>query len=168
MGTAAMIDEGYAPGPGGVILGNVNFIPPGLEPLYKAPFSYVAYFDTIASGATKDVAINIENDSYFVTVSQTMDIWDAATGNTTRTDPVNAPMTVTLKDTSSGMYQMNQPAPVGSLFGTAEQPFVYLYRSRVYLPGGQLLVSLMNRMAAAQTVRAVFTGFKVYRQQDKI
>lgn len=168
MGTQAMMDQGYSPQPGGVLLSNVNYIPPGLEDLYKEPFSYNVIFAAIAAGATTTGTANIQNDSFFVCTQQMAEIWDSATGNTTNTSPALAPMTARIMDSSSGKFQMDQPTPIANLFGTALQPKVWLYRSRLLLPGGQITVELTNGMAASQRVRLTFEGFKVYKVPDQL
>lgn len=160
--THVMIDQGYAPQPGAVQVSNVAFIPPGLENAYKEPFSYSVIFPNIASNQVLQQTTNIQNDSYFVCVEQTVDIWDQATGNTTNTLPQVAPMLVRILDTSSGKYSMDQATPIANLFGTAMSPFVYLYRAKLFLPGGQIQVELTNGMGTAQRVRFTFVGFKVY------
>lgn len=168
MGTAMMIDQGYSPQPGGVLLSNVNYIPPGLEGLYKDPFSYNIIFAAIGAGVAQTGTTQISNDSYFVCTQQMMEIWDSATGNTTNTLPQVAPMTCRISDSSSGKFMMDQPTPVANHFGTAQQPKVWLYRSRLYLPGGQISMELTNGMAASQRVRVTFEGFKVYKVPDQL
>lgn len=168
MGTQAMADQGMAPQPGGVLLGNVAYIPPGLETYFKDPFSYTITFPNIAQNQTLTLTANIQNDSYFVCTTQTMDIWDAATGNTTQILPQAAAMTCVILDSSSGKQQMDNPVPVGGLFGTGSQPYTWLYRARIFMPGGQLQLQLTSRVAAAQIVRATFTGFKVYKVPDQL
>lgn len=168
MSAPNMIDQGFAPMPGAVILGNVNFIPPGLEQNYKESFTYNAIFAAIGAGVTQTVTVQIQNDSYFVVVSQMAEIWDSATGNTTNTNPNVAPMTVRIQDSSSGKFLMDQPTPIANVFGTGQQPHVALYRSKLFLPGGQISVELTNGMAASQRVRLSFEGFKVYRQPDQL
>lgn len=162
------VDQGFAPPPGAVILGNVNYIPPGLEQNYKDPFTYTVLFSNIPSGGTQTQFTQIQNDSYFVVTALEADIWDAATGNTTQIQPVNAPMTVRIADASSGKFQMDQPVALGSMFGTGVQPHVQLYRARLFLPGGQISVELTNRTGAAQLVRLSFEGFKVYKVPDEL
>lgn len=166
--TTPMIDQGYSPQPGGVLLSNVNYIPPGLEGLYKDPFSYTIIFATITAGQQLTGTAQIQNDAFFVCTQQMMEIWDSATGNTTRTDPAAAPMLARLMDSSSGKYQQDQPTPVANMFGTAEQPKVWLYRARLYLPGGQISMELTNGMATSQRVRVTFEGFKVYKVPDEL
>lgn len=168
MGTQAMMHDGYSPQPGGVLLSNVNYIPPGLEGRFKDPFSYNVIFDAIGAGAAQTRAANVQNDSYFVCTQQMMEIWDSATGNTTRTDPVAAPMLARISDSSSGKFMMDQPTPVANLFGSAEQPKVWLYRAKLYLPGGQITMELTNGMATSQRVRVTFEGFKVYNMPDEL
>jgi len=168
MGASNMVDQGYAPPPGAVILGNVNFIPPGLEQNYKESFTYNAIFAAIGAGVTQSVTVQIQNDSYFVITQQAAEIWDSATGNTTNTSPRLAPMTVQITDSSSGKNLMDQPTPLGNIFGTGEQPHVSLYRAKLFLPGGQITVTLANGMATSQRVRISFEGFKVYRVPDQL
>jgi hypothetical protein len=163
-----MIAEGIAPGPGSVILGNVNYIPPGLEPYFKRSFSYNILFNPINAAATAVGSVQINNDSYFVITEATADIWDAATGNTTNTSPDVAPMTVIINDSSSGQNMMDQATPIGALFGTGKQPMVWLYRSNLLNPGGQMSVTLANRMGTNERVQLTFTGFKVYPQPDQL
>ena len=167
MGSSVLDQRGMAPQPGAALLGNVAYIPPGLEGKFKRPFTYNAFFASIAQNATQTVTININNDSFFVCVQATADIWDQATGNTTNTAPNLAAMTVLIADSSSGQNQMDIATPVGALFGTALQPFVWLYRANLFFPGGTMQVTLTNRMAATQRVQLSFSGFKVYRQPDE-
>lgn len=168
MGTSVMDQRGMAPQPGAAILGNVAYIPPGLEPFFKRAFSYNVLFNPINAGATLPGGFQVNNDSYFVIVQATADIWDAASGNTTNTQPDVAPMTVVITDTSSGQQMMDQATPIGALFGSAKQPFVWQYRSNLLNPGGQLTVQLANRMASNQRVTLTFSGFKVYPQPDQL
>lgn len=166
--TSQMIDQGIAPAPGSVLLGNVAYIPPGFEAFYKEPFSYNVIFNSIAAGAILTGTTNVQNDSYFVCTAQMAQIWDAATGNTTNTLPQVSAMRVRILDSSSGKFQMDVPTPVGNIFGTSVQPHVLLYRSRVYMPGGQIQVELTNLMATTQQVVLTFEGFKVYRVPDSL
>jgi hypothetical protein len=163
-----MVDTGIAPQPGGVLLGNVAYIPPGLEGLFKEPFSYNIIFNAIAAGAVQTGTANIQNSSFFVCTEQTVDIWDSVTGNTTNTQPNVAPMLVRVTDSSSGNYAMDQPTPIANYFGTVLQPKVWLYRAKIWMPGGQIQLELTNGMAASQRVRFTFTGFKVFTMPDEL
>jgi hypothetical protein len=163
-----MIDEGIAPQPGGVLLGNVAYIPPGFEGFYKEPFYYNVIFNNIGgAGTVQTLAANVQNDSYFVCTKQMATIFDQATG-LVNTSPIVAPMRVRILDSSSGKFQMDQPTAISNIFGTAAQPSVLLYRSRLYMPGGQITVELTNNMAAAQQVQLTFEGFKVYSVPDSL
>jgi hypothetical protein len=166
--TSPGIAQGTAPQPANVALSNVNYIPPGFESLYKEPFSYNVIFNNLSSGATQTASTQINNDSFFVCTQQMGDIWDANTGNTTNTPIVSAPMRVRALDTSTGKYFMDQAVPISSYFGTAEQPKVWLYRARIFMPGGQIQVELSNRMATAQQIILTFEGFKVYNVPDSL
>src|SRR5262245_45244165 len=111
MSAPTMMDQGYAPQPGGVLLSNVNYIPPGLEGLYKDPFSYTIIFNAIGSGAQQTGTAQIQNDSFFVCTQQMMEIFDSATG-LVNTQPNVAPMLARILDSSSGKFQQDQPTPV--------------------------------------------------------
>lgn len=161
----SMIPQGLAPPPAAPLLGNVAFIPPGFEGLYLKPFTYNVVFNGTVVGANVGTA-NVQNDSYFVCTAQYADFWDNATGNTTQTLPQAYPGTVQVIDTSSGSFLMDQPVPISAYFGTAQQPYVWLYRAMVYMPGGQIQVTFTNRLAASQRAQFSFTGFKVYDMQD--
>jgi hypothetical protein len=163
--TAPMAQAGLAPPPFATLLGNVAYIPPGFEGLYLKPFSYSVLINPTAVGANVGTT-QIQNDSYFVVTSQYAEFWDAATGNTTQLLPQAFAGTVQILDTSSGGFLMDQPVPVASYFGTAQQPYVWLYRGMTYMPGGQLQVTLNQRVVAAQRATFTFTGFKVYDMPD--
>lgn len=158
---------GLAPQPGGVLLGNVAYIPPGLEGFYKKAFTYNVTFLNILAGQTVTQSTQINNDSFFVATQQIAAIFDHATG-LTNTAPAVAPMLCRIYDSSSGSYMTDQPTPISAQFGTGQQAFVWLYRSNLWFPGGQLTVDLTNNMAAAQDVRLAFVGFKVYQTPDVI
>lgn len=140
---------------------DVDYLPPGLSGYYKEPFSYSVTFlnvqNVLSQGQTQ-----IQNDSYFVVTQHMCDIWDHATGNTTNIAPNVAPATVRLFNSSSGKTLMDNPIPLGALFGTGSQPFILFQRAYVYRPGGQIQVELTPRFTAAQDVRFTFFGFKVY------
>lgn len=163
-----LVDHGIAPPPGAAILGNVAYIPPGLEGYYKTPFFYNIIFNAIGAGAVQTGTANINNDSYFVCTQMTVDIWDSATGNTTNTQPNVAPMLVRILDTSSGKYMMDQATPLANVLGTAQQPGIWLYRGALFFPGGQIQLELTNGMAASQRVRFTFAGFKTYSVPDSL
>lgn len=165
MGVNGMIDQGYAPSPGGALLGNVAYIPPGFEGKYLHPFTYTVTFASIGA-VTLTGSTNIQNSSFFIVTQQYADIWDAATGNTTQVQPLNYAAAVRVLDTSSGGFMMDNPVPFGSYFGTALQPFTWLYRARVYQPGGQIQVELASRVAGPNRVVLSFTGFKVFDMPD--
>jgi hypothetical protein len=145
----------------------IGYIPPGFIGQYKEPFSYNVNFLGIAglSGVIQGTT-NVQNDSWFVCTSQTVVIVDSATHNTTFTAPNVAAMLVRVADSSSGKFMMDQQTPIANIFGTALQPFIWLWRARLYRPGGQIQVELQNNMAAAQDVRFTFTGFKCYAVPD--
>jgi hypothetical protein len=157
--------DGIAPSPGAPLLGNVRFMPPGFEDCAKKPFTYNIVFNPIGA-QTLVQSVNINNDSYFVVTTQTATIWDYATQYTTNITTDLFPAFVQILDTSSGAFNMNGGVPFGSYFGSAKQPFVWLYRAQLYAPGGQITVTLQSLLAAQQTVTLSFTGFKVFGYAD--
>lgn len=168
MGAPAMMDQGYSPQPGGVLLSNVSYIPPGLEGYYKEPFTYNVFFANLVVNVQQTGSANIQNDSYFVCTQQMVEIWDAATGNTTSLAPTACAALFRIADSSSGKFNMDQPMPIANQFGTALAPKVWLYRAKLYMPGGQLQMEVTNQMAAAQRMRFSFEGFKVYKMPDEL
>lgn len=161
-----MVQEGFAPGAGAPLIGNVSFIPPGFADFYKEPFNYTVLINPATAGAVTSGQTNVQNDSYFIWTQGTCTIWDAATQRTTNIQPNLAPILVRVFDSSSGKAMMDAPTPIGSVFGTGLQPVVMLYRAKYFLPGGQIQVEATNQLAADQTLRFVFTGFKIYKVAD--
>lgn len=166
--TATMLDQGYAPQPGGVLLSNVSYIPPGLEGYYKEPFTYNIFFPALVTNVQQTGTANIQNDSYFVCTQQMVEIWDSATGNTTTLAPTAVAALFRISDSSSGKFNMDQPMPVANQFGTALQPKVWLYRAKIYMPGGQLQMEITSGMATSLRMRFSFEGFKVYKVPDEL
>lgn len=166
MGISDMVHEGYAPSPGAAIAGNVAYIPPGFADFYKEPFTYNVIVNPATAGAVTPGQTQIQNDSYFVWTQGTVTIWDAATQRTTNIQPNLAPLLVRVFDSSSGKVMMDQPTPIGNVFGTGLNPVVFLYRAKIFQPGGQIQVEVTNQLAADQAVRMSFTGFKIYKVAD--
>jgi hypothetical protein len=147
----------------------IRYIPPGLALMYKDPFTYNVIFNPINAGQTLTATTVINNDSYFVCTQQTATIWDAATQATTNTQPNVAPLLVRIQDSSSGKFKMDQPTPIGALFGTSIAPFEWKRRGSIFMPGGQIAAELTNQTAATNfTVRLQFHGFKVYNVADAL
>lgn len=167
-GITSMVDQGIAPPPAASFMSNVPYIPPGLEGLWKQPFWYNIIFASIAAGANQTGTATINNDSYFIVTELTVDVWDAATGNTTGTLPQNCPMLVKILDSSNGQYMMDQATPLANIFGTGQQKNVSLFRGKTFFPGGQIQLELTNGMATTQRVRFTFGGFKVYNVPDQL
>lgn len=165
MGISDMLHEGYAPGAGATLVGNVAYIPPGFADFYKEPFTYSITI-TVGAGAAASGETSVQNDSYFVWTQGACTIWDSATQNTTNLQPAVAPILVRVFDSSSGKQLQDRPIPISAQFGTGLQPVVFLFRAKVFLPGGQIQAEVTNQTAASQTVRLCFTGFKIYKVAD--
>ena len=144
-----------------------SFIPPGFGPYYKEPFDYTVNFPLGAAlaGVVSNGSAQINNDSYFCWYQGSCTIFDN-TGLAGNVAPNVSPLLVNIKDTSSGKYMADGLAPIGSLFGTGIQPVNFLYRAKVFNPGGQITVELTNPGVAPLSVRLVFTGFKIYTVLD--
>lgn len=171
---ASMTDQGYGPYPGGITpagpgdeQNGIAYIPPGFAEKYKEPFIYNVVANPLpASSGVVQFSTNVQNDSWFVCTAQTVNIVDAATQTTTFIAPNVAGILVRVADSSSGKFMVDSQTHIGNWFGTALQPFVWLWRARLYRPGGQIQVELQNLIAVAQTVRMSFIGFKCYNVLD--
>lgn len=143
------------------------FIPPGFAPYYKEPFTYNINFPlgAVTANAVATNGTNVNNDSYFCWYSGLCTIFDN-TGFGGNVQPNLTPLLVNLKDTSSGKYLMDGPTPLGSLFGTGLQPVTFLYRAKIFNPGGQITAEITNPTATVFSVRLQFTGFKIYKVLD--
>lgn len=144
-----------------------SFIPPGFGPYFKEPFFYnVPYLlGAAAAGITTIRGTNINNDSYFCWFGGACTIFDN-TGLAGNVQPNLSPMTIQIKDTSSGKYVMDAPTPIGNVFGTGLQPVTFLYRAKIFNPGGTISCELTNPGAAALSVILTFIGFKIYKMLD--
>lgn len=144
-----------------------TFVPPGFAPYFKEPFFYnVDYpLGAAALGATTARSTPINNDSYFCWFAGACTIFDN-TGLAGNVQPNVSPMRVNIKDTSSGKYMSDIATPIGNVFGTGLQPVTFLYRAKIFNPGGQITVELTNPGAAALSVCLTFIGFKIYKMLD--
>lgn len=144
-----------------------SFIPPGFAPYYKEPFTYNVNFPAgaVAANAVASNSTNVNNDSYFCWYSGLCTIFDN-TGIAGNVQPNLSPLLVNIKDTSSGKFLMDSPTPIGNIFGTGLQPVTFLYRAKVFNPGGQISVEVTNPTATVFSVRCQFTGFKIYKVMD--
>jgi hypothetical protein len=157
--TSGMVPAGYIYNPPNPFYG---MLPSSLLPLQKQDFTYSAIFAALTGASTQTVTIQINNDSHFATILQVATIWDS-TGYSTSTVPTGAPMLVQIIDTASGSNTMDQPQPLGNVFGTGLQPFLKAM-ARIYAAGTSLSVTLQNlHPSNTYVVRLSFVGFKIYK-----
>ena len=119
----------------------------------------------LVSGATVNGSIEIQADSDFVWQKAAYFAADADAGATAQTDSGRnlALSTVQLIDTGSGRNLLELAAPVPSIFGTGQLPFV-LPIPRLFFARSTIPVQLSNFGADAQSVRLSFIGYKAYPQ----
>jgi hypothetical protein len=71
-------------------------------------------------------------------------------------------VTILITDTSSGRALMNQPAPLSSLFGTGQLPFI-LPTSKLFQSRGSVQVSITNLSTTVYTnIYLSFIGTKLF------
>jgi len=134
----------------------------------RFPFTYNAVFWTtgaannIALGATVTVNVQIDAGAPFLILSQS---FDANTLNAARTitSMVNPNATVLLTDTGSNRTLMDVAAPIWSIFGSGQFPYV-LPEPKLMQANSQLQCQITNIDAAVgYNIRLSFNGYKLYR-----
>lgn len=115
----------------------------------------------LTAGATLNGSIEIQADSDFVWQKALYfaDIAAAAQTDSSRVIPL---VTVQLIDTGSGRNLFETAAPVPSIYGTGELPFV-LPVPRLFFARSTIQVQVSNFSAAtAYGLRLSFVGYKAY------
>lgn len=135
---------------------------PSNAKIKKDFYIYQEDFSSVASGASAVGNINIQADSDFVLQKLTYfaDIAAAAQTDTSRVIPL---MTVQIKDTGSGRDIIETAAPVSSVFGTGQLPFI-LPTPKLFLARSTIAITVENFDAAVTyNLRLSFIGYKVFR-----
>lgn len=117
----------------------------------------------LTSGSTVNGSIQISADSDFVWLKGAMfaDLAGAAQTESSRVIPL---VTVQLIDTGSGRNLLETAAPVSSIFGTGELPFV-MPIPRLFFARSTIQVQVSNFSAATDYgLRLSFIGYKAYPQ----
>ena len=117
----------------------------------------------LVAGATLNGSIEIQADSDFIWQKAAYFASDADTGAAAQTDASRnlSLQTVQLIDTGSGRNLLELAAPVPSMFGTGDLPFV-LPIPRLFFARSTIQVQVSNFGAAAQNLRLSFIGYKAY------
>lgn len=112
----------------------------------RDPYTYSAYFASIAPGSQQDYTINIKADADFAWLKgmHFCDLAGAAITWGTRIMPI---CTVLITDAGSGRQLMDQATPIANLFGNGDLPFI-LPQPKVFARSSSLTVTVKNYSAA--------------------
>ena len=139
----------------------IGELPPRLRKRARDYFAYGTEFLPLPAGGTLTNSINIESDSDFAIVSAV----GVVTSVNNLTLVAFPAIMADMRDTGSGRVLSNIPMHFTSVFGDAQNPFIfwragYLKRLRA---SGTFQVTLQNLDPGnAVNVRLTFHGFKVY------
>jgi hypothetical protein len=123
-------------------------------------FQYVQNF-TFVGVETQQATIQIQADAHFLCMMTAYDTSLAAAGGFgAGTASQFGGTLVALTDASGGRFLSTGPMPASTLFGTAQRPFVWPY-THMFRANGGITIQATGVIAAAQTVRYVFSGFKL-------
>lgn len=127
------------------------------------PFTFVINFLPLAASNTATDNFLTQSDSGFAivktcaTVASNVDVFVANISDT----PAYAPQVITLSDSGSGRDLSNAAVSIGSLFGSAKDPFVWC-RPKVLDPNSTFTARIQNLVATAFNIRLAFHGFKIF------
>lgn len=161
LSTMAMIQQGFRIQPPAGMLG---WLPPQFWLTIKDFFAYNANFTPLAAGQSQTQTISIESSSDFILMM--MSGVGTAVDNTT---PLAfRPVTIDLKDNSSGNTLTQQPTHWENIVGDGRQPGVFAIP--YYLKANSsLAVTLQNLDAAnARNYRLSFFGFRSYPNSNMV
>lgn len=141
--------------------GGAPVVPRGLGSITRdAFFQFVQNFAFLGT-ETQQATIQIQADAHFLCVMTTYDTNLAAAGGFgAGTASQFGGTTVQVTDASSQRFLSSGPVPASALFGTAQRPFVWPF-THLFRANGGITIQATGVIAAAQTVRYVFSGFKV-------
>jgi hypothetical protein len=124
-------------------------------------FQYAATF-VFAGNEVLNQTIQIQSDAHFIIVTTQYDTNIAANGGF----PVGVGAQfggslVLLTDTSGQRFLGSQAIPASTLFGTAQRPYVWPFTHLFRANGGIQIQATGIVAALPQTVRYVFSGYKI-------
>jgi len=125
-------------------------------------FVYEVDFASIAAAGVGTGVIQIQADSDF-RLEKTVYFASIAAATQTDASRVIPSMTAVIIDTSSGRQLSSSAVPIASLFGTAQDPFIW-ETPHIFEARSTLTVNVTNfDAAAAYVLRLSFIGTKLYR-----
>ena len=116
------------------------------------------------------LVIPIQSDAHFVCAS-TMYTNSVEIGNVTATTAVsqlrvlNGGATIQLTDGGSQRFLSSANVPVNSIFGDARLPYIWPL-THLFRANSSINISITGTFGAAMTIRLIFAGFKIPRQND--
>ena len=124
-------------------------------------YVYEAAVNAIATGASANDSIQIEADSDFI-LQKLVQWTDNAGVQQTAATRVIPNVTVQITDTGSGRQILNQPTPIGAIFGDGNLPFI-LPNPRLFMRNSTIQVAFTSfEVAATPDIFLGFVGYKIY------
>lgn len=124
-------------------------------------YIYQEDFSALANSTSATGTINIQADSDFILQKMTYfaDIAAAVQTDSSRVVPL---ITIQIIDAGSGRNLLEAPAPISSLFGEGDLPFI-LPTPRVFFARSNVELTVANFSAATTyNLRISFIGYKAY------
>ena len=126
-------------------------------------YIYQENFSALVNATSATGTINIQADSDFILQKMTYfaDIAVAIQTEATRVVPL---ITLQMVDAGSGRNLLEAPAPISSLFGEGDLPFI-LPTPRVFFARSNIELTVANFSAGTTyNLRLSFIGYKAYRK----
>lgn len=124
-------------------------------------YIYEEDFSGVAAGASANGSIIIQADSDFI-LQKMAYFADVAAAGQTESSRVVPLMTLQMIDTGSGRQFMESAAPIPSLFGTGELPFV-LPQPRLFFARSTIQLQVTNFDASdTYNLKLSFIGYKAF------
>lgn len=126
-------------------------------------FIYTAKAENLNFGTTSNATINIQANSDFLLYKTVYIAYPNLTTSLTDSTTLVPHISVQLTDTGSGQQLFSEPAPISTMSGTGERPFI-LSRPRTLRANTTLVVGFENFSTALdyELVYLQFIGQKVF------
>lgn len=129
-------------------------------------FIYVVQLGALAAGVGQQAqsVLQIQADSDFEWIKGTAYAFPTGATTNSFSDNVIPTATVSLQDTGSGRFYMNNPVPISSMFGSARLPFINPFPQRFIANATiNFTVANLNGAQAYTDVTLSLIGKKLYR-----
>jgi len=119
-----------------------------------------ASISTVTPNVTQSIQVDSDADFFWVATSYQVAIAGAAITESSNPIPL---VTLSIVDTGSGKFLMNNPVALGTIAGDGKRPY-RLIRPRVFAANATINLNWTNQVAAGTTYTLFFTlhGYKRY------